>query len=218
LALVAPDVDVVYSPVTFEYLSDDAAPRYEVPPIAEPRDPWRLLIRWALPQTGGALWRKSAVEAVGGWKVGQPCCQEHELYLRLLKAGRRFIYCEDAGAFYRQWSTQTVCRKDPLLTTQKRLEVVAAANEHLIATGQMTTARQDAINWTRLECARSIYGLNREAAVEIAAEVERSVGRPLLPEERAFPRSYRMAYRLLGFEAAERIARSTRKLRRLVAR
>ena len=76
----------------------------EVIPIREPRDPWILLARWWLPQTGGPLWRRQALIDVGGWKPDQPCCQEHELYLRLLQARAEFCYFEECHAVYRHWS------------------------------------------------------------------------------------------------------------------
>src|SRR5204863_6574622 len=103
--------DVVFGPSTIEHETDDGR-RLELLPIPEPHDLWILLARWYLPQTGAALWRKQAIVDVGGWKSDQPCCQEHELYLRLLIGDKRFAYCPLNGAVYRQWSTETVCKKD----------------------------------------------------------------------------------------------------------
>ena len=79
LGAVTQDVDVVYSPSLIE--RDGTREELEIP---EPHDPWILLARWFLPQTGSPLWRKQAIVDVGGWSVDQPCCQEHELYFRLL--------------------------------------------------------------------------------------------------------------------------------------
>src|SRR5262249_31695559 len=72
--------DVVFSPVTMEHWSHDlpgmsgdvSAPRREILPIHEHDDPWLLLIRWRLPQTGASLFRRSAVVEVDGWKINQP--------------------------------------------------------------------------------------------------------------------------------------------------
>ena len=58
-------------------------------------------IRWHIPQTGGCLWRRDALVRAGGWKEGQPCCQEHELYHRALMAGLRFRFTPTPGAVYR---------------------------------------------------------------------------------------------------------------------
>src|SRR5262249_8188239 len=88
--------DVVFGPVTLEFPDDGNVG--ELLPIVPPHDPWVLLARWFLPQTGASLWRKSAIQDVGGWGQDQPVCQEHELYLRLLMAGKRFVYCSENGA------------------------------------------------------------------------------------------------------------------------
>jgi hypothetical protein len=65
-------------------------------------------------QTGAPLWRKSAVEAVGGWKVDS-IVDEYDLYLQLLMAGCRFLYCPHVGAVYRRTSGKKIfCTVDDL--------------------------------------------------------------------------------------------------------
>src|ERR1043166_3833332 len=86
-----PAADVIFGPVTMEYCSAKGNRREQLP-IPAPHDPWVLLARWHLPQTGAVLWRKQALLEVGGWKPEQSCCQEHELYSRMLIAGKRFSY------------------------------------------------------------------------------------------------------------------------------
>src|SRR5262249_31108979 len=105
------DLDIVFGPVTLEHWSEQDS-RCELLPIPEPHDLWILLAAWRLPQTGALLWRKQAIIDVGGWKPDQPCCQEHELYLRMLIGGKRFAHLPTNGAIYRQWSEATVCKRD----------------------------------------------------------------------------------------------------------
>lgn len=206
--------DLAYSPVVMEYWSQDKAPWQEVLPIPEPHDPWILLIRWFLPQTGAALWRRQAIVDVGGWKVDQPCCQEHELYFRLLKAERRFKYCPTAGAVYRQWSTGTVCRKNPLEAFLKRMEVVDGVEDWLVREGSLDDARRSAIAFVRHECARTIYHLNREEALRLVSRAKQSFPGYRLPQADCFPRIYGFAHKWLGFRGAERLASAVRLLRR----
>src|SRR5262245_9102291 len=52
-----PEAQIVYSPVIFEHWAASSQWR-AVEPIPEPHDPWVLLARWYLPQTGATLWRK----------------------------------------------------------------------------------------------------------------------------------------------------------------
>jgi hypothetical protein len=61
--------------------------------------PWVPMAQ--LPQTGGSLWEKKALQKVGGWRADQPCCQEHELYFRMMRSGSRFGHCDCRLAVYR---------------------------------------------------------------------------------------------------------------------
>src|SRR5208337_516 len=147
------DLDVAFGPVTLEHWSEHGT-RRELLLISEPHDLWVLLARWKLPQTGAPLWRKQAILDVGGWKPDQPCCQEHELYLRLLISDKRFAYCSTNGAVYRQWTTETVCRRDISEVHRRRLEIEQRLEDHLREKKQLTSERLRAINQARFETAR----------------------------------------------------------------
>ena len=199
------DVDIVYGPVTMEHWSEAGSERSELP-IPEPHDEWILLARWFLPQTGAPLWRKSALVDIGGWKADQPCCQEHELYLRLLMAGKRFAYCAAGGAVYRQWSDQTVCRRDVPEVNRQRLEIKRRAQEFLAVRGELTPARLAALNVARFEIARNAWKYDRRLATAIEQQI-RLTDRHFVPKgTRAAPLRYQLAYRMLGFERTEELA------------
>lgn len=178
-------------------------------------DPWLMLIRWQLPQTGAALWRRSALMDVGKWNVNQPCCQEDELYFRLLKAGKVFQITRGGGAVYRQWSDHTVCKRNPTESLRRRLDIVRSAELHLTAVGQLTGEIRSAIYHARLECARSLYHLDRDYAVSVAIDACEKNGVLPLPKTECFPLRYRLAFRLFGFSGAERLADWTRRKRNL---
>ena len=205
------DVDVIYGPVTLEF-SGDHPPRQELLTIPEPHDPWILLARWYLPQTGAPLWRKQAVVDVGGWAPDQPACQEHELYLRLLMAGKHFVYSDASGAVYRQWSDETLWRKNQARTRQLRLAIEDRIEEFLRTTGELTTERRWAINMARFEMARLAWHQDREEAKAIARAIDRSTT-AFVPAGAAAPASYQLIYRLMGFAAAESAADWRRKVR-----
>lgn len=206
-----PEADVVYSPSIFEHW-DGESTRQEILPIPEPHDPWILLARWYLPQTNSPLWRKQAIVDVGGWKPNQPCCQEHELYLRLLIAGKQFEYCEYAGSVYRQWSESTLCKKDKSKTQEQRLLIKDRLETYLKQQRSLTSERQYAINQARFECARIIWLNDRQWAKELIDQIR--VREPnFMPSGYAAPPSYCLAYKLLGFSIAEKIASLKRKVR-----
>jgi glycosyltransferase involved in cell wall biosynthesis len=205
-----PDTDVVFGPVLIEHWSKHET-RRELLPILEPHDFWILLASWRLPQTGAPLWRKQAITDVGGWKVGQPCCQEHELYARLLMAQKRFAYYPSDGAVYRQWSENTVCRRDIREVHRRRLEIEQCIENHLRDKDQLTAERLRAINQARFEIARIAWQYDRELAAELIAQVLRLDPR-FSPVGVAAPARYRLMFHALGFNGTERIATCLRKL------
>lgn len=208
--LANPDADIVFGPVTMEHL-DDKNSRRELIPVPEPRDSWILLARWFLPQTGAVLWRKQAIVDVGGWKPDQPCCQEHELYLRLLMTGKRFAYCEHNGAIYRHWGETSLWRGNIPEVHRRRLEIEQRAEDFLRQTNGLTPERQHAINIARFETARSAWQYDPAFAKEIIRTV-RLRDRALIPSGSAAPSLYRLALKLFGFSAAELIAKWKRNI------
>lgn len=210
LALSQDSTDVVFSPVTMEYSTENGT-RREVSQIPEPHDPWVLLARWYLRQTGGPLWRKEAVMDVGKWKVDQPCCQEHELYLRLLMAGKRFRYCPEAGAVYRQFANGTISTRDLSVVHRERLAIESRAEDFLREQGELTVERLRAINDARFEIARMVRRYDQDGAAEIISTIKQSEP-GFEPRGQAAPMQYRLAYRTLGFGAAERLAEWKRQL------
>jgi hypothetical protein len=204
LSASRPEPDVIFGPVILEHWSQRCH-RLERLEILEPHDPWVLLASWRLPQTGAALWRKQAVLDVGGWKQDQPCCQEHELYLRLMVAGKSFAYCPAGGAVYRQWSENTLCRKDIGEVHRRRVEIEQAAEDHLREAQQLTPQRLRAISQARFEIARAARQYDRAFARRILQSM-RENDPNFRPAGPAAPLAYRLAFRWLGFEAAETLA------------
>jgi glycosyltransferase involved in cell wall biosynthesis len=206
-----PACDVVYSPVLWVNWSEKKVEQ-EITPIREPRDPWILLARWWLPQTGGPLWRRQTLMDVGGWKPDQPCCQEHELYLRLLQSGAEFCYFEECHAAYRHWSlSETVSKRSRAELRRRRLEIEENMELFLRSRGELTPPRLHALNQARFEIARGAWLEDPAEARQIVNMIKRR--QPgFVPEPPAARRRYRLLYQTLGFSAAERIAAFTRGL------
>ena len=206
-----PEVDVAIGPTTMEFWSEQGV-RHEQITVSGPHDYWAMLASWQLPQTGAPLWKRSAILDVGGWKRDQPCCQEHELYLRLLIGGKKFAYHSSGGSIYRQWSDQTVCKRDVPEVHRRRLEIEEKLEEFLSATGQLTQARRRAINQARFEMARSAWQYDRSFAAEIMQDVRKS-DPGFSPTGAAAPSHYKLAFRAFGFNFAEGLAAAARGAR-----
>jgi glycosyltransferase involved in cell wall biosynthesis len=206
-----PNVDVIYSPVAWKRIENGAVVCTETP-IPEPRDPWVLLALWHLPQTGGALWRKVAIESVGGWRVGQPCCQEHELYYRLLEADAHFEYCAGCLAVYRDLEHDgRITRKPRGEFVRQRLTILDRVEEHLEQRLLLTPIRRQAVNDARHELARSLWRSHRQQAIDTYKRI-RTSDAYFLPSATSNPMLYLIAYRVLGFQAAQIIASCKRTL------
>lgn len=231
-----PDTDIVYSPVVLQHhnyiveatlesrqqeiatssleilnLESPNAITQEILPIPQPHDPWILLARWYLPQTGSCLWRKQSIIDVGGWNEAQKCCQEHELYLRLLQDRQLFSYFDVEGSIYRQWSEETVCNQDKAETYRRRLEITDKIEQHLTATQQLTKPRQNAINQARFECARIIWLTDKEWSKSIIQQICQQ-DLEFVPTGNCAPEIYRLMYQVFGFSFAETVAAFKRSL------
>lgn len=209
------DTDIVYSPsiIQHHYKQPDKTNKIDqaILPIPQPHDSWILLARWYLPQTGSPLWRKQAIINVGGWRENQPCCQEHELYLRLLQGGNKFSYFDYAGSVYRQWSESTVCKQNKRETYIRRLTITDKLEQYLAETKQLTQLRQHQINQARFECARIIWLWNKQWANKIIKQI-RNCDRTFIPSGECAPEIYRLMYQFLGFDIAEKLAAMKRQL------
>lgn len=203
-----PDVDIVIGPTTMEFWSEQDARREQIA-LPGPHDFWAMLASWKLPQTGAPLWRRSAILDVGGWKRDQPCCQEHELYLRLLIGGKRFAYHDAGGSIYRQWSDETVCKRDIPEVHRRRLEIEGKLEEHLRKTAQLTPQRIRAINQARFEIARVAWQYDPSFASEIMKSVG-VVDPSFRPSGASAPPRYRIIFRVFGFYFAELVAAAFR--------
>jgi glycosyltransferase involved in cell wall biosynthesis len=206
-----PEVDVVIGPTTMEFWSGQGV-RHEQITVSGPHDYWAMLASWQLPQTGAPLWKRSAILDVGGWKRDQPCCQEHELYLRLLIGGKKFAYHSSGGSIYRQWGDQTVCKRDVPEVHRRRLQIEEKLEEFLSATGQLTQTRRRAINQARFEIARNAWQYDRSFAAGIMQSVRKS-DPGFSPTGAAAPSHYKLAFRAFGFNFAEGLAAAARGAR-----
>jgi GT2 family glycosyltransferase len=199
------DAGVLYSPTWIE----DLGRQTRVPSAIDTHyDLYGQWLAWQIPQTGGALWRKSALGSIGGWKVGQPCCQEHELYLRALQAGLRFHFAPTPHAVYRIWSEQTVCRRDPRQVIRVRTELMDQLRAWMQARNLWTEAHARIAGQAFFEMSRTLARHDlAEAAAYFRERKERGLIHLAGP---AAPRGYRLAHRLLGFTGAEKLAATRR--------
>ena len=219
-AAIETGADLVYAPPLVmsdgeidAYLGDDklgSQTDTTSPQVDSTADVWVDYIRWGVFQTTSMLVRHSAIVEVGGWKKDQPRCQEHELLLRLLCAGKRFARIENQQTLYRVVDGTSVSRRNTAATTTMRMELTTTAEQHLRGAAAMTGPRLSALAAARLEAARSLYRHDRQAATLLANRVGRSGILRAAPSD-ALPKAYRFMAASLGFPFAEWVARVRRQ-------
>jgi hypothetical protein len=131
----------------------------------------------------------------------------------LLTGGKKFAYHSSGGSIYRQWSDQTVCKRDIPEVHRRRLEIERKLEEHLSSTGQLTPVRLAAISQARFEMARNAWQYDRSFAAGIMKDVRRSDPH-FSPTGEAAPSHYKLVFRTFGFNLAEGLAAATRGARR----
>ena len=166
-------------------------------------------IRWRVAQTGSVLWRRHSLQQIGGWNEQYPCCQDNEVTLRAIRKGLTFEYCPDAGAVYRVWSDETVCRKDPSKVIQFKTKLIDEMLEWLDQTGDLTTAHSSAAGQAFFEMARSLA--KSDLAVAQDYVTKRIGSGPFRAIGPAAPRQYKLLFSLIGFKATEIVAKLLRR-------
>lgn len=196
-------VDVIYSPVWVEENGNRTRSS-----LHTGRDIFCQWLSWELPQTGGALWRRSALETIGRWKEDQPCCQEHELYLRAMQSHLRFVFAPTAHAAYRIWSEETVCRKDPRQVIRVKTQLVDELRDWMIERAFWTEEHRQVAGRACFEMARTIA---KYSLIEASRYYRGRRKRDLIYlDGPAAPSTYRMALKTVGFSGAELLARAMR--------
>jgi hypothetical protein len=204
------DTDVLCSATIYQHWANDRVTRETVTPLEQECDWFALWLTWSMPQTGGCLWRKKAIEKIGGWNEQVRCNQEYELYFRAFKDHLRFRTAGDALAVYRLWSEDTVCRRDKKEVVFGITHLIQEFLRWLKEQGKLTAQYQNL-------AARSCFALARTLALKdlrVATdyyEARKKEGL-ILPVGASAPTAYRLALKVLGFQTAERIAYVRRKI------
>lgn len=205
--LSSSDSDVVYSPVLLETKG-----RISTVKMASRSDFILNFITWDPIQTGGLLMKREALREIGLWRDGQPCCQEHELLLRFMKARKKFLYCSTAEAVYRSWNPMSVGRGNTSLIVFEMIKILNDTRLFLIAEKKWKSSYEKASARKKFECARLICGKDSAFAEKIMREIKEE-NNNFFPTGPAAPFLYRISYRFFGFSRTEKIALFTRKFR-----
>lgn len=183
-------------------------------------DPWLCLLHGRFGTTTSHLFRRQALLDVGGWDPVRRAAQEQELLGRLLAAGARVAFHDEALSIKRRVNPdslwRSIWRDDPKAAREADVSVVIAWVRHLRDVGELDARREAAAGARFLRMARSAWqGREGDWGVVLAeAEALGLSSRALLSDTTL---AYRTLYVWRGFDAAERMARTQRESRRWLA-
>jgi glycosyltransferase involved in cell wall biosynthesis len=173
-------------------------------------DWWTNLIDVRIPFTSAALWRRSAIDAVGGWDESLPSGQEYDLYFRLLRAGYQFAHEDLVMTRYRMPSRNQPPKRAPYKTIALQIAFLDRVESHLMDEGMLTPIRARALVNQRLQLARKLWQFDQLGARRLAGRLNwHEIVR--LPSSTALPRHYLLAAATFGFSNAEYLAKLMRK-------
>jgi glycosyltransferase involved in cell wall biosynthesis len=197
-------LDLILSPELLQRWSDGKPLEPELKPVPQNGDLFAQWLGWEMPGTQGGLWRADCLRRIGGWNEAMPCCQDYELYARALRQGVPTRWTSQPGSVYRIWSEQTVCRRDPLQLIEYKTKLIDEMADFLRESGRWNEDYRQIAGRTCFEMCRTFAQRDLAgAAVYHRGRVKRGMLEVSGPSA---PLRYRVAYRLLGFKASERLA------------
>lgn len=180
--------------------SDEAFPDVE--------DPWVSLFTVRLGITSANLYRRAAVEAVGGWDEGLASAQDADLALRLLQHGASVASSPDVDTLVTRHEG-SVWNRDFGASLARALGVHLRAADHLRRAGALTPARSEAFLTDAVDRLRALARIDLVRALELHERVLEFTEAGL-----SFgSRSYDWAYRVAGLRGASFVERVYRRLR-----
>jgi glycosyltransferase involved in cell wall biosynthesis len=198
-----PEADICLDDMRLFYSSiDEDCPLF---PCPVDEDPWVALIALKYPFTSAGLWRRSALEALGGWREGRITGHEYDRYLRLLERNRKICFTTGGRTYYRMPSREKPNTRDPMVTLRERLSHLEEIEAHLRGIGGLTRERRLALAMARLQLARSMWRHDRAGARRVARRIANGDVAAELASP-ALPASYIRAYKTIGFAGAQLLA------------
>lgn len=169
-------------------------------------DPWKALVRSELGTTSANLWKRSSVEAVGGWNETMSSSQDYELAFRMLVKGARVTWDPRLCSSILKRDKGSISSTDMERNWERYIALRVAIREHLLtlSPAEAGPALADVDRYIF----NAIRVLSRTDPDAAHRAFKRSVPRSFVPQkDQATTSTYVLMFRLFGFRAAERLAR-----------
>lgn len=168
--------------------------------------PWMALIRTRMGTTSANLWRKDAVERVGGWRTDLASSQDYELMFRLLKDGGTVLWDRRIATHVLKRVAGSISQTGVQDNWRRYIALRRAMKDHLKATdAQRFRPEIMALDQYLFMAIRILAMYDLKEAVR---EFKGAISRGFRPEvSKAITERYVFLFNLFGFANAERLVR-----------
>ena len=181
-----------------------------LPSLARYDRPWMALITTRMGTTSANLWKRSAVEAVGGWNEALASSQDYELMFRLLKNRATVAWDAVIRTDVLKRASGSISRTDVdanwlrYVQLRQEMKVFLAQQDPVGHAAEIEALRQYIFMALRIIAVRDL---------PLAVRLYRScIGKPFKPQVgKAITERYVLLHTLLGFAATERLLRRVKR-------
>ncbi|QQR85762.1 MAG: glycosyltransferase family 2 protein [Flavobacteriales bacterium] len=168
--------------------------------------PWMALIRTRMGTTSANLWRKDAVERVGGWRTDLASSQDYELMFRLLKEGGTVLWDKRIATHVLKRVAGSISQTGVQDNWRRYIALRRAMKDHLKATDASRFRPEImALDQYLFMAIRILAMYDLKEAVR---EFKGAISRGFRPEvSKAITEKYVFLFNLFGFANAERLVR-----------
>lgn len=171
-------------------------------------NPWLALMKGKLGVTTSNLWRRSAVDAAGGWQEGLKSSQETDLMVRLLANGAVVALDPEPRATI-HWTPGSISARDRAGKRDRYLKVRSRILTEGERSGALAGTDLDLARAAYFVAVRDLFGFDSDKAVQ---HYERSLPPKYVPPVSGSNTApYVWLCRLVGFRRAEHIRRLIRR-------
>ncbi len=177
-----------------------------LPALADYDQPWMGLIKTRMGTTSANLWKRSALEAVGGWREDLRSSQDYDLLFRLLQKNATIAWDRRIATQVLKRASGSISQSSVSANWDRYLELRIAIKEYLTALDpvrfqeEIETLRQYIFMALRIVAAEDLSKAKRL--------YRRAIGSGFRPEVgRAITERYALLHNLLGFGTTERLLR-----------
>jgi glycosyltransferase involved in cell wall biosynthesis len=190
-----PDADVVVSPHAFRFLTGKVERSKWLPD-----DLWVGMLNSGLGSTSSMLFKRQALQEIGGWNTSYHSHQEYELLFRMAEAGKRIKTVEKWQTIVRQRKEGSITMTSKAWRAKEGIQLRETMWNYLKLHGLDTPERFEAFRQYIFRQLRGLYRQDREQAMKLFQQYFTTTS--FAPRGINVP-GYSLFYRLFGFHQTE---------------